>query len=160
VTITENQQTLHLAETSAIAEWLSHHSQRLGAMDLDQAALADDYYWKNFAEASFMPNLALKQIFAQLSLRTPWPVRFILRGIQYAFNQGYLNPLLRQQIQVIHQHLTANTWIAGSQFTIADILLWFPLQACTHLDARYADYPASNRYLLRIQDRPAFQRAL
>ena len=32
-------------------------------MDLDNAALADDYYWKNFAEASFMPNLALKQIF-------------------------------------------------------------------------------------------------
>lgn len=92
-------------------------------MGLDNTALIDDYYWKNFAEASFMPNLALKQIFAQLSLRTPWPVRFILRGIQYAFNQGYLNPLLRQQIQVIHQHLTANTWFAGSQFTIADILL-------------------------------------
>ena len=84
--MTEGQQTLHLAETSAIAEWLSHHSQRLGAMDLDSAALADDNYWKNFAKASFMPNLALKQIFAQLSLRTPWPARFISRSIQYAFN--------------------------------------------------------------------------
>ena len=69
--MTEGQQTLHLAETSAIAEWLSHHSQRLGAMDLDSAALADDNYWKNFAKAAFMPNLALKQIFAQLSLHTP-----------------------------------------------------------------------------------------
>ena len=87
-------------------------------------------------------------------------MRFISRSIQYAFNRGYLNPLLRQQIQGIHQHLTANTWIAGSQFTIADILLWFPLQACTHLDARYADYLAINRYLQQIQDRPAFQRAL
>lgn len=62
--ITDNQQTLHLAKSSAIAEWLNHHAQRLGRMDLDNAALADDYYWKNFVEASFMPNLALKQIFA------------------------------------------------------------------------------------------------
>ncbi|WP_265734889.1 glutathione binding-like protein [Acinetobacter tandoii] len=68
--------------------------------------------------------------------------------------------MLRQQIQGIHQHLTTKTWIAGSQFTIADILLWFPLQACTHLATCYVDYPAINRYLLRIQDRPAFQRAL
>ena len=56
---------------------------------LDNAGLADDYYWKNFAEASFMPNLALKQIFAQLSLLTPWSVCFIPRSIQYAFNWGY-----------------------------------------------------------------------
>ena len=87
-------------------------------------------------------------------------MRFISRSIQYAFNRGYLNPLLRQQIQGIHQHLTANTWITGSQFTIADILLWFALQACTHLATCYADYPATNCYLLQIQDRPAFQRAL
>ena len=44
ITITENQQTLHVAETSTIAEWLSHHAQRLGAMGLDNADLADDYY--------------------------------------------------------------------------------------------------------------------
>ena len=129
-------------------------------MDLDHAALADYYYWKNFAKASFMPNLALKQIFAQLSLRTPWPVRFIPRGIQYAFNQGYSSPMLRQQIQSFHQHLTATTWVTGSQFTTADILLWFPLQACTHLATCYVDYPATNRYLQQIQDRPAFQRAI
>ncbi len=44
ITIIENQQTLHLAETSAISEWQSHHSQRLATMGLDSTALADNYY--------------------------------------------------------------------------------------------------------------------
>ena len=129
-------------------------------MNLDGAALVDYCYWKNFAEATFMPNLALKQIFSQLAIRTPWLIRFIPRAIQYGFNQGYLNPLLQQQMQMINQHLSTQLWVAGSQLTIADILLWFPLHACTHLNERYMHYPAINSYLQQIEDRPAFQRAL
>lgn len=160
VKITELEHTFFLSETSAIAEWFCAHQQSLGAMNLDSSALMDYYYWKNFADASFMPNLALKQIFSQLALRTPWLIRFIPRAIQYGFNQGYLNPLLQQQMQMINLHLTKQPWVAGSQFTIADILIWFPLHACTHLNDRYTHYPAINAYLQQIQDRPAFQRAL
>jgi len=160
VKITEHQHTFFLSETSAIAEWFSAHQQSLGATNLDASALVDYYYWKNFADASFMPNLALKQIFSQLTIRTPWLIRFIPRAIQYGFNQGYLNPLLQQQMQMINLHLTKQPWVAGSQFTIADILIWFPLHACTHLNDRYTHYPAINAYLQQIQDRPAFQRAL
>lgn len=160
VKITELEHTFFLSETSAIAEWFSTRQQSLGAMDLDGSALVDYYYWKNFAEATFMPNLALKQIFSQLAIRTPWPIRFIPRAIQYGFNRGYLNPLLQQQMQMINQHLTTQPWVAGSQLTIADILLWFPLHACTHLNDHYMHYPAINSYLQQIEDRPAFQRAL
>lgn len=160
VKITELEHTFFLSETSAIAEWFSTHQQSLGAMNLDSSALVDYYYWKNFAEATFMPNLALKQIFSQLAIRTPWLIRFIPRAIQYGFNQGYLNPLLQQQMQMINLHLTKQPWVAGAQFTIADILLWFPLHACTHLNDRYMHYPAINSYLQQIEDRPAFQRAL
>ncbi|QDK97063.1 glutathione S-transferase [Acinetobacter tandoii] len=160
VKITEHQHTFFLSETSAIAEWFSVRQQSLGTINLDNTALTDYYYWKNFADASFMPNLALKQIISQMAIRTPWLVRFIPHAIQYGFNRSYLNPLLQQQMHMINQHLTTQTWLAGSQLTIADILLWFPLQACTHLATCYADYPATNRYLQQIQDRPAFQRAL
>ena len=160
VKITQLGHTFFLSETSAIAEWFSTQQQSLGTLNLGGSALVDYYYWKNFADASFMPNLALKQVFSQLAIRTPWPVRLIPKAIQYGFNRGYLNPLLEQQMQMINQHLTTQPWVAGSQFTIADILLWFPLHACTHLNDRYTHYPAINAYLQQIQDRPAFQRAL
>jgi glutathione S-transferase len=160
VKITKLEQSVFLSETSAIAEWFSTHQQGLGTMNLDGAALVDYCYWKNFAEATFMPNLALKQILSQLAIRTSWLIRFIPRAMQYGFNQGYLNPLLQQQMQIINQHLSTQLWVAGSQLTIADILLWFPLHACTHLNERYMHYPAINSYLQQIENRPAVQRAL
>lgn len=59
--------------------------------------------------------------------------------------------------QSASQHTTG---VAGSQLTIANILLWLPLYACIHLHDGYKHYPAINVYLQQIEDRPAFQRAL
>lgn len=41
VKITKLEHTVFLSETSAIAEWFSTHQQRLGAMNLDGAALVN-----------------------------------------------------------------------------------------------------------------------
>ncbi|MCW8037857.1 MULTISPECIES: glutathione binding-like protein [Acinetobacter] len=87
-------------------------------------------------------------------------MRFVSLAFKAAFNQGYLNPELEKQLQMLVSHLQQNTWLAGNQFSMADILLWFPLQACAYAYPQFSDYPALEQYLKQIKSRPAFQSAL
>lgn len=149
-----------LAESTAIMDFLCHFQNKLNVNDyLDVKEIEAFYYWKNFADASFMPNLALKQIFAQIVQQTPLPVRFISKLFKYAFDQNYLNAALQQQMQHIDQHLQQQKWMAGSQFSCADILMWFPLSACQQLSNNFQGLEYINVYLTQIESRPAFQTA-
>ena len=117
-------------------------------------------FWKNFADASFMPNLALKQIFAQIAQRTPLPLRPVSWCFKQGFNLGYLDQAIAAQLDSIEQHLSKHAWLAGGSFSIADILLWFPLQACAAAHPEFMQYPHCRHYLAQIESRPAFQQAL
>lgn len=107
-----------------------------------------------------MPNLVLKQIFQQIKQQTPFVIRFISLAFQQAFNRAYLNPQLKQQLEQINSHLSHHTWLAGDDFSDADILLWFPLHAAEFAYPQFSDYPSLERYLKQITSRPAFQTAL
>ncbi len=149
-----------LAETATIADYLSYLFNELGITQLSQQEIQYFYYWKNFAEATLMTDLALKQVFAAIVTRTPWPVRFVSQLLKLGFNRGYLNHTLHQHLQMIDEHLKDHSYVAGQQFTIADLLLWFPLLACTQSNPAFESLPHIQRYLLQIQSRLAFQRAL
>ena len=149
-----------LAETATIADYLSYLFNELGITQLSQQEIQYFYYWKNFAEATLMPDLALKQVFAAIVTRTPWPVRFVSQLLKLGFDRGYLNHTLHQHLQMIDEHLKDHSYVAGQQFTIADLLLWFPLLACTQANPTFESLEHIQRYLLQIQSRPAFQRAL
>ena len=153
------QNPIVLTESGAIAEYCSHLTQKLGAEQLTPKELKDYYFWKNFAEASFMPNLALKQMFKKLVQRTPFPLRIFTQMIKAGFDKGFLNQTLHQQLDMINAQLEHQPYIAGSQFTIADILLWFPLKACVELHEDFQQFPEIKQYLTQIESRPAFQTA-
>lgn len=146
-----------LAETSAILDYLSHLHPQLGQNNLLSQHLQNFYYWKNYCEATFIPDLVLKQIFHQIVQRTPFPIRFIPKLLKYGFDQGYLNQSLQRQMNMIDKHLEHHLWFAGDQFTIADILMWFPLLACSQ---NYSQFKHIQRYLTQIENRPAFKNAL
>lgn len=146
-----------LAETSTILDYLSHLHPQLGQNNLLSQQLQNFYYWKNYCEATFIPDLVLKQIFHQIVQRTPFPIRFIPKLLKYGFDQGYLNQSLQRQMNMIDKHLEHHLWFAGDQFTIADILMWFPLLACSQNDSQFKHI---QRYLAQIENRPAFKNAL
>lgn len=157
IEITAQDQTVILAETSAIIDYLSHYYPKFAGTGLTTSQLQHFYYWKNYAEATFIPDLLLKQIFAQIVQRTPFPVRFISKFLKYGFDQGYLNPSLQRQLHMIDDHLKTYQWFAGEQFTVADILMWFPLLACSQ---NHQQFKYIQLYLKRIESRPSFQTAL
>lgn len=146
-----------LAETSAILDYLSHLHPQLGQNNLLSQHLRNFYYWKNYCEATFIPDLVLKQIFHQIVQRTPFPIRFVPKLLKYGFDQGYLNQSLQRQMSMIDKHLEDHLWFAEDQFTIADILMWFPLLACSQ---NYSQFKHIQRYLAQIENRHAFKNAL
>lgn len=148
-----------LSETSAIIEFLCDSNDKLNVGHGDLSFWTFCFY-KNFSEASLMPNIALKQIFQQVKEQTPFPFRLITFAIQKAFNHGYLNPELNKQLKQIDQHLGKYSWIAGDVFTYADILIWFPLEAAKHAVPDFMSYEHINQYLERIQERNTFKYAL
>jgi len=157
IEIIEQGEISILAETSAILDYLSHLYPQLGQNNLLNQQLQNFYYWKNYCEATFIPDLVLKQIFHQIVQRTPFPIRFIPKLLKYGFDRGYLNQSLQRQMNMIDKHLEHHLWFAGDQFTIADILMWFPLLACSQNDSQFKHI---QRYLAQIENRPAFKNAL
>ena len=139
---------------------MTHKFQKLGLNNLGNEEQIDFLYWKNFAESSFMPNMALKQIFAQIVNQTPLIAKPISMLFKYGFDKGFLNHALEIQMNEVEVQLVNRRWIAGSVFTVADIILWFPLRACIETSPKFQTYPNIQRYLQDLESRPAFQIAL
>lgn len=153
-------EVITLSETAAIADYLSHQLNALGISLLSGQEAHLYFYWKNFAEATFMPDLALKQIFAQIVARTPLPVRLVSKFLKFGFDRGYLNHALQQHLLMINEHLKSHPYLAGNHFSIADLLLWFPLLACTQASTEFSSLQNIQCYLQQIQSRPAFHSAI
>lgn len=159
VVITGGERTIHMTETSAICEYLCSQVQSLSIPLNNIEALSDFIFWKNFSEASFMPNLALIQLFRQIVIKTPLPFKPVSWIFQKSINMMYLNQAIKEQLDRFESHLAKNTWLA-TEFSIADILNWFPLEACRITFKDDFEYPNIQAYLKRIHKRPAFQTAL
>lgn len=64
-------------------------------------------------------------------------------------------------VQFAENHLTANPWFGGSEFSSADIMMLFPLNVATGLNlVDEARFPAIAAWKSKVQSRPAYQRML
>ncbi|NNP68561.1 glutathione S-transferase [Acinetobacter sp. Ac_5812] len=148
-----------LAETSAIldrllANGLPHQLQPTNSANKEQY-----FYWKNFADATLMPNLALKQIFSRMVDRSPFFARPLIKIIKRSFDRQFLNPTLYQQMAFIEQHLATHAWFAGENFSAADIMMVFLLDALLALIPDSTRFSATTNYMQRIQRLNSFQTA-
>lgn len=160
VQITHQQEKFILKESIAIMEYLIFYSQNMNNNMQLHNHTHHYYYWKNFSEATVLPDLVLKHIFHQIMIQSPFLFRIVPKIIKYAFDQSYLNPMLKQHMQAMDLHLAQHQWFAGDQFTIADILLWFPILAYVATLDSCKKFPHIETYLENINQRPAFQKAL
>lgn len=150
-----------LAETGAIVDYLIE--QYGNGLLIPQSGTKEKvfyHYWKNFSEGSLMPNLALKQVFARITSMSPFLVRPILMLIEKAVNQRYINPTLHSELAYIEQHFKQYKWIASSEFSAADVLMTFLLEAICVSIAKKDQYPSIFKYLDQAHLRPSYQRAI
>jgi glutathione S-transferase len=136
-----------VAETGAIVEYLVEKAGgRLGPPAHREAALRYRY-WLHYAEASAMPPLLLKLVIDRLGLLGRPARPFVAR-------------LLYPQLDHIEAALGRHAWFAGDDFTAADVMMSFPVEAARSRAGVDARFPNMLDFLERIHARPAYGRAL
>lgn len=150
-----------VAETGAIVEYLldAHGAGRLRpAAGTEEARRFT--YWLHYAEGSAMPPLLLKLVFSLLPRRAPALLRPLVQAVSNKAIAGFVEPQLRDHVGFWEAELARSTWFAGDQFTAADIMMSFPVEAGADRAFDPADRPRLKAFLSRIHARPAYQRAL
>ena len=152
--------SIKVAETGAIIEYLldAHGQGRLRpARGTEEARRFT--YWLHYAEGSAMTPLLLRLIFSQLPKRAPALVRPIINGVSKAMNARMIQPQLDSHLDYWEAELARSEWFAGDQFSAADIMMSFPLEAAA-ARAGAGQRAKIAAFLQRIHARPAYARAL
>lgn len=109
----------------------------------------DFVYWYHYSNAGLMPQ-AMNHIFAALS-----------GGDDRGPRSTMMRERMARHLGMLDARLAANEWLAGDQFTAADILCHFPfgtMSAFAPIDI--SAYPAIRGWLDRISARPAYRKAM
>ena len=155
-----------VAETGAIVEYLV---ERPGALQLAPPAGTPDRlayrYWLHFAEGSAMPPLLLKLIFDRIPQSpVPFFVKPLFQPVARAISAKVLalmvEPNIKRQLDFMEAELGKTEWFAGSEFTAADVMMSFPIEAAAQRAGLDASRPKLMAFLKRIHARPAYQKAL
>ncbi|MBN6148855.1 glutathione S-transferase [Xanthomonas sp. AmX2] len=154
-----------LAESGAILEYLADRydgERRLSPspQPLDAPERLRYRYWMHYAEGSAMPPLLMSLVLARIrSAKMPFFARPIARAIVDKAMQGFVGPQLKLHLDWMERELEASGWFAGDRFTAADVQMSFPVQAAA-VRASLDAYPNLAGFVQRIEQRPAYRRAL
>ena len=107
-----------------------------------------------------MPPLLLKLVFNQLPKRAPGLIKPLIQSITQKANQGFIDPQVKTHLDWQEAALAKTGWYAGDQFSAADIMMSFPLEAAASRAMKRPDYPNIDRFLKAIHARPAWVKAL
>ena len=147
-----------VAETGAIVEFLTARAG--GALVPPPGTPERDRYTYtlHYAEGSAMPPLLLKLVFARLAPGSPALLRPLVRAIAARATGGFVDPELRRHAAFWEAELAERPYFCGSDFTAADIMMSFPLEAFSARGTGAG--PRVTDWLARIHARPAYRRAL
>ncbi len=139
-----------MAESAAIVDFiLARHGQGRLQYGPDHPAFADYLYWFHFANGNLQPVMGRSMIVGRCGLAADHPVRIS--------QQGRLDKVLA----LVEARLADNDYLAGPEFTAADVMSVFSLTTMRLFHAfDLAPYPNILAYLRRIGARPAYQRAM
>ncbi len=139
-----------LAESGAIIEYIvAKHGKGRLTLAPDHPDFAQFLFWFHFANGTLQPATGRNTILSRLKLPED---NAILRAMK-----GRLDLALG----LVEARLSKTAFLAGSEFTTADIMAVFTLTTMRlFLPFDLAPYPAILAYLQRIGGRPAYRRAM
>jgi len=138
---------LVIAETGAIVQYLVERADgRLGPPAHRDAILRYRHFL-HYAEGSLMPPLLVLLVIGRL-------------GILGRPARKPIQKMLDVHLDWLETELGERPWFAGDDFTAADILMSFPLEAARQRGGLDENRPNIIDWLERIHARPAYGRAL
>ena len=140
---------LVLGESAAIIDYIIHrHGQGRLAIAPGDAGYSDYLFWFHYANGSFMPAAMMGLIAGMVAAGGSAAV-------------GALTERLDRAWDMVEARLGETPYLAGAEFTAADIMTLFPLTTMRLFAPRdIAGYPNVAAYLQRIGARDAFKRAM
>eukprot|EP01137_Pigoraptor_chileana_P019381 Opistho-2@80353 len=136
-----------IAETGAIIEYLVEKADgRLGPPAHRDAVLRYRHFL-HYAEGSLMPPLLVKLVLGRVPLLGKTA-------------QKKIQPMIDVHLDYVEAHLSQHAWFAGDDFSAADVMMSFPLEAARNRAGLDASRPATIAWLAKIHARPGFQTAL
>jgi glutathione S-transferase len=136
-----------IAETGAIVEYLVENAGgRLGPPARRDSVLRYRQFL-HYAEGSMMPPLLAMLVVNRLGLLGR-PAR------------APLQRMFGQHLDWLESELAGRPWFAGDEFTAADVMMSFPLEAARHRAGLDERRPNLIDWLERIHARPAYAAAL
>lgn len=156
--LTEGATTL--AETGAIVDYILETHARGRLMPVQDSP---DYWtcrhFLHYAEGSAMPPLFLGLVLSVIAERTPALVRPVIRTAMDKANEAFVAPQTQAHVDYWEASLKTTGWFAGPAFSVADVMMSFPIEAASaRLD--FSARPLLRDFLARIHARPAYRAAL
>ncbi len=139
-----------LAESAAIMEYIlaRHGGGRLAPAPQDPG-FADYLYWFHFTNGTLQPAMGRMMILGRLKPAADNPVLQAMQG------------RLDRALGLVEARLATTPWLAGPDFTAADIMMVFTLTTMRYFQpVDYAPYPAIRAWLQRVAAREGYQRAM
>lgn len=136
-----------VAETGAIVEYLVEKAGgRLGPPAHRDSVLRYRHFL-HYAEGSLMPPLLAMLVVRRLGLLGR-PAR------------APIQRMIDRHLDWLESELAGRDWFAGDEFTAADVMMSFPLEAARHRAGLGDSRPNLTDWLERIHARPAYGAAL
>lgn len=136
-----------IAETGAIVEYLVELAEgRLGP-PANRDAILRYRHFLHYAEGSLMPPLLVMLVLRRLGLlgRPARPT---------------IQKMIDRHLDWLESELAGRPWFAGQDFSAADVMMSFPLEAARSRAGLDACRPHLSDWLERIHARPAYAAAL
>jgi glutathione S-transferase len=145
-----------IAESGALVEYLLDH---FGEGRLRPAAGTDAYeryrFFLHFAEGSMMSPLLVKLITGRLKKAVP----FLGKAIAGKVDATFTDPELASHLAFVEASLEGREWLVD-ELSGADVMMCFPVQASVSRSGLAGDFPNVRAYVARIEERPAWARAI
>ena len=141
---------LVLAESGAIVEYIvaKYGGGRL-VLGPAHPDFAQYLYWFHFANSNLQPVMGRNMVLRRLNLPPETPMLVSTQG------------RLALVLQLLEARLGEVDYLAGAEFTAADIMAMFSLTTMRYFSpVDLAGYPRILAYLKRISQREAYQRAM
>jgi glutathione S-transferase len=107
-----------------------------------------------------MPPLVLDLVLASAPARAPEPLREAAKAVAEGDRQGYVAPNLKTLFDFVEAELARSPWFAGEEFSAADVMMSFPLEAAGARGDAFKGRPKLAAFVERIHARPAYRKAL
>lgn len=148
-----------IAESAVIIDYLVSRYGQGKLKPVQEDDLLRYNYWLHYAEGSAMPPFLMKLVFEKVETAPmPFFVKPVARRIAETVRKSWINPQIKLHLDFLENEISKTGWFAGQEFTAADIMLSYPLEAA---NARGGlNRPHLEKFLKTITERPAYKKAI